>query len=57
MPAHTDWQWLESYGYLEADPEQIHGDDWAAANAAAEQSLEELVPRARMEADLEAAQF
>ena len=56
MPAHTDWQWLEGYGYLQADPVRVHGQDWTAATGAVEESLEALLPRARLEADLEAAQ-
>ncbi len=56
MPAHTDWQWLEGYGYLEADAAHVHGDNWQAAGEAVEECLEALVSRSRMESDLENAQ-
>jgi hypothetical protein len=56
MPARADWQWLEGYGYLEADAARVHGDDWGQARAAVEDSLEALVPRTTMEADLDQAQ-
>jgi hypothetical protein len=31
MPPRTDWEWLEAYGLMEADPAVVHGDDWNAA--------------------------
>ena len=34
MPPNTEWTWLEAYGLLEADADTIHGQDWAAAQAA-----------------------
>ncbi|NLG96923.1 MAG: DUF5107 domain-containing protein [Chloroflexi bacterium] len=31
MPAHAAWDWTEAFGYLEADPALVHGEDWQAA--------------------------
>ena len=31
MPAGATWEWLETYGYLRADPAQALGSNWAAA--------------------------
>lgn len=46
----AELSWLESYGPLDADPATVHGPDWAAARAEAEQRLAEALPRADVEA-------
>jgi tetratricopeptide (TPR) repeat protein len=49
MPAGAAWAWTEAFGYLEADPSLVHGDDWEAAWGAAADQIERIVPRAHME--------
>ncbi|MEU9198588.1 DUF5107 domain-containing protein [Streptomyces sp. NPDC048332] len=49
-----EFSWLESYGPLEADPGAVHGADWAAARAEAEQRLAAALPRADVDAAYEA---
>ena len=51
MPANSQWEWLEAYGPLEADPKIVHGSDWAAAGREAETKLEGLVPSAWLESE------
>jgi hypothetical protein len=31
MPARAEWAWVETYGAVQADPDVVHGADWAAA--------------------------
>ncbi len=52
MPADACWQWLEAYGYLESDPEKVHGE-WETACQTAEADLEKSLPRAFMEEELQ----
>ncbi len=49
MPAKAEWEWLEAYGLVEADPAAVHGD-WDAARAEVSERIEELVPRADVDA-------
>ncbi|MFD7866645.1 DUF5107 domain-containing protein [Streptomyces sp. NPDC059783] len=49
-----EFSWLESYGPLAADPAAVHGEDWDAARAEAEQRLAEALPRAEVDAAYEA---
>jgi len=51
MPAGAVWEWQEGYGLMEADPEVVHGRDWARARQAVEEQLEALIPRADLEAE------
>ncbi|MBN1287079.1 MAG: DUF5107 domain-containing protein [Anaerolineae bacterium] len=53
MPSGADWAWLEAYGLMEADPDAVHGGDWARARQAVEDRLEALIPRAALEAEFE----
>ncbi|MBT2405360.1 MULTISPECIES: DUF5107 domain-containing protein [unclassified Streptomyces] len=46
----AEFSWLEAYGPLSADPPQVHGSDWAAARACAEQALSAALPPERVEA-------
>ena len=48
----ADFAWLEAYGLMDADPQIVHGTDWAAARAHVEGKLEALVSRAEMDAEL-----
>jgi len=52
MPAGAQWEWLEAYGLMEADPATVHGEDWTAARAEVEARLEALVRREWLEAEL-----
>jgi hypothetical protein len=51
MPAKAEWEWLEAYGLLEAKANQVHGSDWRRAIGAVEVSLQELIPRSKLEAE------
>ncbi|MBN1965771.1 MAG: tetratricopeptide repeat protein, partial [Anaerolineae bacterium] len=51
MPAHANWSWLEGYGLLQADPDRVHGEDWAQAREAVTEQLEALVTEAAFEAE------
>ncbi|MBN2310228.1 MAG: DUF5107 domain-containing protein [Candidatus Hydrogenedentes bacterium] len=50
MPANTEWTWLEAYGLMEADPNQVHGDDWQAAQADVQARLESSLPADALDA-------
>jgi predicted Zn-dependent protease len=54
MPPHTEWSWVEAYGLLSVDPQDVHGD-WQQARRSVEQALRRLVPADRMEAELRRA--
>ncbi len=49
-----EFSWLEAYGPLSADPAQVHGADWTAARAAAEGTLDAVLPRKRVDEAFEA---
>jgi tetratricopeptide (TPR) repeat protein len=42
MPAGVQWEWMEAYGLLEADPQQTHGGDWNAAIREVEEQLQQM---------------
>ncbi|WP_368661560.1 DUF5107 domain-containing protein [Streptomyces sp. NA04227] len=44
LEAESELSWLEAYGPLSADPAAVHGDDWPAARAEAEDRLESALP-------------
>ncbi|MFF9909853.1 DUF5107 domain-containing protein [Streptomyces sp. NPDC013457] len=50
----AEFSWLEAYGPLAAEPGAVHGEDWAAARAEVERSLESALPRAAVDAAHEA---
>lgn len=52
MPAQADWEWIEAYGLLEADPARVHGVDWDGARGEVASRLEALVAEAWLEAEL-----
>ena len=49
MPARETWCWTEAFGLLEADPKRIQGSDWPRAWQAADEAIENILPRARLE--------
>ncbi len=49
MPPNAEWAWTEAFGYLEADPHAVHGDDWATAWGTAAAGIEAVISRARLE--------
>ncbi len=51
MPPHSEWSWLEAYGLIEADPGAVHGPDWSTARQSVEDALQQLVPRAVLDAE------
>lgn len=53
MPAGAEWSWLEGYALMEADPDVVHGSDWTRAWQSVEDVLEQLIPRAALDAELE----
>ncbi len=54
MPANTTWDWTQIFGYVEAEAERVHGQDWTAAWRTVEQSLHAQVSVAALY-DLEAS--
>ncbi|MGW1076609.1 DUF5107 domain-containing protein [Streptomyces sp. NPDC002537] len=50
LEAEGEFAWLEAYGPLAADPDTVHGADWAAARSEAEARLEAALPRADVDA-------
>ncbi|MFH8681979.1 DUF5107 domain-containing protein [Streptomyces lydicus] len=46
----AEFSWLEAYGPLAADPSTVHGTDWAAARGEVAERLEEVLPRADVDA-------
>ena len=57
MPPGAEWSWLEAYGLLQADPAWVHGKDWPAAYRAVQESLEQRLPRRRLDEELARAGF
>ncbi|MFG3281954.1 DUF5107 domain-containing protein [Streptomyces sp. NPDC048111] len=49
LEAGAEFSWLEAYGPLSAEPAVVHGADWPAARAEAENRLEQALPRATVE--------
>ncbi|MFC6982910.1 DUF5107 domain-containing protein [Streptomyces cirratus] len=45
----AEFDWLEAYGPLDADPAAVHGPDWAAARGAAAAALDAALPAERVE--------
>jgi len=54
LDAESEVSWLEAYGPLSTDAQTVHGPDWAAAQAQAEERLEAVLPRAAVEAAYDA---
>lgn len=53
MPAQAHIEWLEAYGYLQADPVKVHSDDWHEACRCVDTALESVLPRKFMEQELD----
>ncbi|NWK57304.1 DUF5107 domain-containing protein [Verrucomicrobiaceae bacterium N1E253] len=43
MPGHSQWQWTQAFGYLEADSGKVHHSDWLEAWQAVDTSLKQSV--------------
>jgi tetratricopeptide (TPR) repeat protein len=54
MEPESELTWLEAYGPLSAAPSVVHGTDWTAARAEAEDRLAAALPRAEVDAAYEA---
>ncbi|MFH9070712.1 DUF5107 domain-containing protein [Streptomyces alboflavus] len=50
LDAESEFAWLESYGPLTADPDVVHGADWAAARGEAQARLAQALPAAAVDA-------
>jgi hypothetical protein len=48
MPAITTWDWTQVFGYIEADPEKVHGKDWAAAWGTVDSALKQKLSAAQL---------
>ncbi|MFF1558313.1 DUF5107 domain-containing protein [Streptomyces sp. NPDC058279] len=48
LEAGAEFDWLEAYGPLGADPATVHGPDWAAARGAASAALDAALPAERV---------
>jgi len=53
MPAKAEWEWLEAYGLMEADPTVAHGEDWDAARMEVSGRLEGLIRRSVLDEELD----
>ncbi|AHH95508.1 DUF5107 domain-containing protein [Kutzneria albida] len=49
MPALAEWDWLEAYGAVQADPAAVHGADWAVARGAVESALGSALPKSTVD--------
>jgi hypothetical protein len=49
MPPFAQWEWMEAYGLMEADPGKVHGGDWAAAVQEVDGQLERMLTRTSLE--------
>src|SRR5207248_9965098 len=52
MPSKAQWEWLEAYGPIHADPKTVHSADWSTAREAVARELERALPRARVDEEL-----
>ncbi len=52
MPPHAEWDWLEAYGSVHADPKVTRGSDWPAAWRAVQDDIRETVSFERIEQEL-----
>jgi hypothetical protein len=53
MPPHAEWEWMEAYGLMEADPRKVHGRDWNAAVDEVDGQLEGMISQAALEQRLQ----
>jgi tetratricopeptide (TPR) repeat protein len=52
FPPGTEWEWVEAYGRVCADPAVLHGKSWPAAAGEVESRLEELISEEQLESEL-----
>jgi hypothetical protein len=52
MPADSQWEWIEAYGLMEADPQVVHGSDWRKAYESVDIKLKTIMPQAYLESKL-----
>jgi len=52
MPANAVWEWVEAYGYMHADPEKAHSEDWKEAYTHVGDKLEKELPRKKLDDEL-----
>ena len=52
MPAGAEWEWMEAYGLIEADPVRIHGPNWELAVQEVADRLGRAIPREFLESEL-----
>lgn len=45
MPANACWEWLEAYGMMKADPNDVHSENWQDAYTSVGKQLEKDLPR------------
>lgn len=43
MPAGSQWNWLQAFGCVQADPAKVHGADWPAAWQAVDSALKQKI--------------
>jgi hypothetical protein len=53
MPERAEWEWLEAYGLMAAEPDVIHGGHWDDAVKCVEAHLENELPDSWLENELE----
>jgi len=53
MPAGAQWEWLEAYGPIEANPTAVHGSDWRRAYETVTAVLDRALPAEAMESELQ----
>ena len=51
MPAESQWDWLEAYGWMQAEPAIVHGIRWDLACTEVERHLNNRLPEARLESE------
>lgn len=49
MEGNSVWNWTEAYGYLEADKDIVHGDDWTKVYKCVGEELEKRLPRKNLD--------
>jgi tetratricopeptide (TPR) repeat protein len=52
LPAKSEYEWLEVYGYLQADSSSVHGSDWQKACNEVETQLNRLSTIGQLETEL-----
>jgi hypothetical protein len=52
MPAGAQWEWMEAYGLMQADPTKVHGADWTEAIDDVETRLASSLPQELLETQL-----